>query len=113
VANVDGRRGGEAQERRHCLVGVLPVYDVGRRLETVEVVHDRHGLPANQLGERAGAWAVEDGRVPAREEPAREVERVQLRPRALAQREVGDENFETVHRGFAPLARRLFLLQAV
>ena len=113
VTEVDGRGVGEVEQGEHRLVPLLPVYDVGRRLEAVEVVHDRHGLPANQLGERAGARAVEDGRMAEREQPAREVERVQLRPRALAQREVGDENFETVHRGFAPPARRLFLLQAV
>ena len=99
VADVYGGRVGEAQQRRRCLVGVLPVYYVGRGVESVEVFDDGHCLPANQLGERPRPGAVEHGRVARGEQPARKLHGVHLRPRALAQRVVRDENFKTIHRG--------------
>src|SRR5688572_5242669 len=90
---------------------MLPVYEIGRRSNCIEIIDDGHGRVAKLACGVAELWTVNDWTVAATKQVRRQLADVKFRPRAPAQEVVRDQNAEPTQRSslstfaFARIAR--------
>src|SRR5690349_16357289 len=98
VTEENRRRVWKTQQRRHRLDVMLPVNEIGRGCNCVEVVDDGDRRLAKLACSVAQLRTVNDGAVAAAKQVRRQLTDVKLRPRAAAQEVIGDQNAEPTQR---------------
>ena len=77
---------------------MLPVNEVGRSTDRIEVIDYGHGCIAKFACGVAQLRAVNDGAVTATKQVRRQLADIKLRPGATAQEMIGDQNAEPTQR---------------